>query len=48
MNPYFYSYVFAPAFSEVYSLGLDKWHKDTMKLCQDYLLNEEYPQEHLL
>ena len=48
MNLYFHSYVFAAAFSEVYSLGQDKCHEDTMKLCKDYLLNEEYPQDHLL
>jgi len=48
MNPYFHSYIFPPAFSEVYSLELDKWHEDTMKLYQDHLLNEKYPQEHLL
>lgn len=48
MNLYFHSYIFAPVFSEVYSLGLGKWHEDTMKLCQDYLLNKEYAQGNIL
>lgn len=48
MNPHFHSYVLALAFSEVYSLRLDKQHEDTTKLCQEYLLNQEYPQEYLL